>query len=88
MKTCAILFVAVFGAALAQFPNGRILEPPVPTLCAQRVIHEKTPDGKSPAKNSFENNLEIIPNFKFIIKIPLDELVEVGDLKNLLEICN
>lgn len=30
----------------AQFPNGRILEPPVPSLCAQRVIHERAPDNK------------------------------------------
>lgn len=37
---------AIFGLALCQFPNGRVLEPPVPTLCAQRVIHERAPDGK------------------------------------------
>uniref|UniRef100_A0A1B6CVR4 C-type lectin domain-containing protein n=1 Tax=Clastoptera arizonana TaxID=38151 RepID=A0A1B6CVR4_9HEMI len=27
--------------SLAQFPGGRILEPPVPKLCAQRPIHER-----------------------------------------------
>lgn len=41
-----IVFASVFGLSLAQFPNGRILEPPVPALCAQRVIHERSPDGK------------------------------------------
>lgn len=37
---------SIVGLSLAQFPNGRILEPPVPSLCAQRVIHERSPDGK------------------------------------------
>lgn len=37
---------AVLCLSSAQFPNGRILEPPVPSLCAQRVIHERAPDGK------------------------------------------
>ncbi|CAH0557256.1 unnamed protein product [Brassicogethes aeneus] len=46
MKTGIAIFAAIFGVALAQFPNGRILEPPVPQMCAERVIHEKTPDGK------------------------------------------
>lgn len=32
--------------ASAQFQNGRILEPPIPALCAQRIVHERTPDGK------------------------------------------
>lgn len=45
LKTCAVLF-GLLAVAVAQFPNGRILEPPVPQLCAQRVIHERTPDGK------------------------------------------
>lgn len=41
-----ILLTTIIGLSLAQFPNGRILEPPVPALCAQRVIHERSPDGK------------------------------------------
>lgn len=41
-----ILLCTIFGYALCQFPNGRILEPPVPSLCAQRTIHERAPDGK------------------------------------------
>lgn len=41
-----ILLASIVGLSLAQFPNGRILEPPVPALCAQRVIHERSPDGK------------------------------------------
>lgn len=45
MKVSAVAFVVLFGLACAQFPGGRILEPPVPSLCAQRVIHERTPDG-------------------------------------------
>ncbi|KAH0818775.1 hypothetical protein GEV33_004016 [Tenebrio molitor] len=40
-----VLIVGFVGLALAQFPNGRILEPPVPALCAQRIVHERTPDG-------------------------------------------
>lgn len=46
MRVPAIIFVAVLGSVWAQFPGGRILEGPVPSLCAQRVIHERTPDGK------------------------------------------
>lgn len=41
-----IVLASVVGLSLAQFPNGRILEPPSPALCAQRVIHERSPDGK------------------------------------------
>lgn len=41
-----VCFSSVLGAALAQFPNGRFLEPPVPALCANRVIHERAPDNK------------------------------------------
>lgn len=41
-----IVLTSILGLSLAQFPNGRILEPPVPALCAQRVIHERSPDGK------------------------------------------
>ncbi|KAL7051018.1 hypothetical protein ACKWTF_004299 [Chironomus riparius] len=41
-----IVLTSIVGLSLAQFPNGRILEPPVPALCAQRVIHERSPDGK------------------------------------------
>ncbi|XP_063701274.1 uncharacterized protein LOC134831472 [Culicoides brevitarsis] len=36
----------LLSVAVAQFPTGRVLEPPVPSLCAQRVIHERAPDGK------------------------------------------
>ncbi|KAJ8982527.1 hypothetical protein NQ317_018568 [Molorchus minor] len=46
MMNLSILLAALFGVAVAQFPNGRILEPPVPALCAQRTVHERTPDGK------------------------------------------
>lgn len=47
MKTAFVLIVAMFGIVLAQFPpNPRILEPPVPAMCSQRVIHERAPDGK------------------------------------------
>jgi hypothetical protein len=41
-----IIFASIVGLTLAQFPNGRILEPPVPEKCAQRIIHERAPDGK------------------------------------------
>lgn len=41
-----IVLTSIIGLSLAQFPNGRILEPPVPALCAQRTIHERSPDGK------------------------------------------
>lgn len=48
MKTIVaiVCFSSVLGLSLAQFPNGRILEPPVPQLCANRVIHERAPDNK------------------------------------------
>lgn len=48
MKTFIVLacICSALSVALAQFPNGRILEPPVPALCAQRNIHERAPDGK------------------------------------------
>jgi len=45
MKVLLVL-ASMLGLGLAQFPNGRILEPPVPALCAQRVIHDRSPDGK------------------------------------------
>lgn len=41
-----VCLCSLLGYALAQFPNGRILEPPVPSLCAQRIVHERAPDGK------------------------------------------
>lgn len=41
-----IVIACVVELSLAQFPNGRILEPPNPSLCAQRVIHDRSPDGK------------------------------------------
>ncbi|XP_018319615.1 uncharacterized protein LOC108733071 [Agrilus planipennis] len=40
------LVLFVIGFTHAQFKNGRILEPPVPRLCAQRTIHERFTDGK------------------------------------------
>jgi hypothetical protein len=40
------ILLSVVGLSVAQFPNGRILEPPNPQLCASRVIHERAPDGK------------------------------------------
>ncbi|KAG8232444.1 hypothetical protein J437_LFUL012368 [Ladona fulva] len=36
-----LVFAAIASPVLGQFVNGRILEPPVPALCAQRKIHEK-----------------------------------------------
>lgn len=41
-----ICFAMSINAAFGQFQNGRILEPPVPANCAERVIHERAPDGK------------------------------------------
>lgn len=38
--------LGVVSLGSTQFTNGRVLDPPVPALCAQRVIHERTPDGK------------------------------------------
>lgn len=48
MKTflAIVCFSSVLSISLAQFPNGRILEPPVPALCANRIIHERAPDQK------------------------------------------
>lgn len=47
VQTLALVCLALcVNLSLAQFPNGRILEPPVPALCAQRIIHEHAPDGK------------------------------------------
>ena len=49
MKRIAVFIVftvCFFGTVIGQFPNGRILEPPLPQQCAQRVIHERAPDGK------------------------------------------
>lgn len=51
MKSFIVLFAALFGVTAAQFPNGRILEPPVPALCSQRIIHDRTPDGEYQAEN-------------------------------------
>lgn len=47
MKLVLLGLALVVGYASAQFVNGRILEPPVPHLCAKRVIHERGPNGKS-----------------------------------------
>ena len=41
-----LLVLSVLAVAHAQFPNGRILEPPVPGQCAQRIIHERFADSK------------------------------------------
>nr|XP_021197504.2 uncharacterized protein LOC110381452 [Helicoverpa armigera] len=42
-----LVVLALFAAfAHAQFQNGRILEPPVPSLCVQRTIHERFVDNK------------------------------------------
>lgn len=46
MIKCAVLAVAFLGISTAQLQNKRILESPIPALCAQRTIHERTPDGK------------------------------------------
>ncbi|KAK9879537.1 hypothetical protein WA026_006607 [Henosepilachna vigintioctopunctata] len=46
MKKVCILFGMCLAVAVAQFPNGRSLHLPIPQACAQRVIHERTPDGK------------------------------------------
>lgn len=37
MNKYIILSSVILHIALAQFPNGRVLEPPVPALCSQRV---------------------------------------------------
>lgn len=42
----AVLLAAVVVTAAAQFPSGRILEPPVPSLCVQRTIHERYADSE------------------------------------------
>lgn len=41
-----IYFGSVICLALAQFPNGRILERPNGVMCSTRTIHERAPDGK------------------------------------------
>lgn len=50
----AVIGLVCFASAItliaAQFPNGRVLEPPNPALCAQRVIHERAPDNKGYVK--------------------------------------
>lgn len=63
-----VCFSSVLGLSLAQFPNGRILEPPVPTLCANRVIHERAPDGKG-------------YKFNEILSFFLDKNVILGSIK-------
>ncbi|KAJ8733893.1 hypothetical protein PYW07_014444 [Mythimna separata] len=46
-KMKQLVLLALFAAvAQAQFQNGRILEPPVPSLCVQRTIHERYADNK------------------------------------------
>lgn len=46
MKIVALVLLTTAVVCSAQFPNGRVLEPPNPQLCAKRVIHERAPDGK------------------------------------------
>lgn len=46
MRACLLILASVLAYTSAQFVNGRQLEAPVPNLCAQRVIHDRTPDGK------------------------------------------
>lgn len=47
VQTLALIcFAMCINVAIGQFQNGRILEPPVPALCAERTIHERAPDGK------------------------------------------
>lgn len=58
-----VCFSSVLGLSLAQFPNGRILEPPVPALCANRVIHERAPDGKGYSTRFFPNFIFQVLNF-------------------------
>ncbi|XP_075235867.1 uncharacterized protein LOC142332987 [Lycorma delicatula] len=41
MLTKIVSLLSFLAFATAQFPSGRILEPPVPHLCAQRKLHEK-----------------------------------------------
>lgn len=41
-----LLILALAAVAHAQFPNGRVLEGPVPTLCATRTIHERYIDSE------------------------------------------
>ncbi|XP_044752585.1 uncharacterized protein LOC123312293 [Coccinella septempunctata] len=46
MQAICFVLCALVAVGVAQFPNGRSLHLPNPQLCAQRVIHERTPDGK------------------------------------------
>ncbi|XP_058125035.1 uncharacterized protein LOC131283242 [Anopheles ziemanni] len=46
MKQFVLIAVALVGLTSAQFPNGRTLDAPNPGLCANRIIHERAPDGK------------------------------------------
>lgn len=67
------IVAAVFSAAQAQFVNGRILEPPVPNLCAQRTIHERRPDGLYNITYLFNilfGSNDINCNSHFISKLP------------------
>lgn len=43
----AVLVLSSIQSIVAQFPNGRKLEPPIPELCAQRIIHETSPFGQN-----------------------------------------
>lgn len=56
-----IIGLALLGLAAAQFQNGRILDPPVPVLCAQRTIHERTSDGKI----HFISNITVLLIYNF-----------------------
>uniref|UniRef100_A0A1B0D9Q2 Uncharacterized protein n=1 Tax=Phlebotomus papatasi TaxID=29031 RepID=A0A1B0D9Q2_PHLPP len=70
-KFVILCLVATFvGSTVAQFKNGRILEPPIPDRCSQRIIHERAPDGKGyyfswkdPANQGKEKDWLAVRNF-------------------------
>lgn len=43
----AVLVLLSIKSIVAQFPNGRKLESPIPELCAHRIIHETSPFGQN-----------------------------------------
>lgn len=42
----SLCLFGLFQVGRTQFNNGRLLDAPNAQLCAQRILHEKTPDGK------------------------------------------
>ncbi|KAF5270465.1 hypothetical protein FQA39_LY08343 [Lamprigera yunnana] len=46
MHAILVVLALIFYMVSAQFLNGRTLEPPVASLCAQRTIHERSPNSR------------------------------------------